>query len=381
MQEIYNRYQRIAAGLDTLAQPASTASHMDAVVDQRKSSTLSTVSLLDRPRKRRRSTTTVILETMNELYEGGRLRRQNINLRQLSRALYERYDIASEEMAKEVVKVQAKPLFVALGSEWATSPIYVKLEKLLSQPEKCHPSLRKEAKNIVLNPRSTQDESTSNVVRQEPEVNADLISIPAPGRRRKRTSSQAEQEEDSNSSEQRSLRYHTRDKGKGKQPVKFEALPPRCRASSRSGKVAALRLAPSSPAQKRPLPSPGAEDYEDDGSRKRSKILHSQMDEDVEDADSSNESPELEPDELDEEEISDVKEKLTLTSEPLLSAEPQGPNGLWECTREGCGYCVTRADKPAGNAKVHAHFLEHADEIAARENIVLAESRPYLPIE
>jgi hypothetical protein len=120
------------------------------------------------------------------------------------------------------------------------------------------------------------------------------------------------------------------------------------------------------------------EDISERRSRKRPRFFDSTNNDDSEITQSSNDTPYLEADDLEEEEIEGM-EGLTITSEPLPSSSPQGPKGLWSCQREGCDYQVARADKPEGRVKVRAHFLQHSDEIAEREHLVMEESKPYLP--
>lgn len=61
--------------------------------------------------------------------------------------------------------------------------------------------------------------------------------------------------------------------------------------------------------------------------------------------------------------------------------EPNGPDGLWTCEREGCETVIVNADEVEGRDKVRKHFLWHADEVEARYNLVKAAERPYLPVE
>jgi hypothetical protein len=86
-----------------------------------------------------------------------------------------------------------------------------------------------------------------------------------------------------------------------------------------------------------------------------------------------------EPEDEDDEEEGNIE--LTLTSEPIPSSEPQGPNGLWTCYVRGCAYSVASADEPEGKEKIRVHFLEHADELDAREQLVLQEARPHMPVK
>lgn len=89
---------------------------------------------------------------------------------------------------------------------------------------------------------------------------------------------------------------------------------------------------------------------------------------------------EFEEDEDEGDDEDELSMELDLESTVLPSSAPQGPNGLWTCHKEACGHTISNADEPDGRAKVQSHFLWHADEIAARENLVIEEQRPYLPI-
>jgi hypothetical protein len=69
---------------------------------------------------------------------------------------------------------------------------------------------------------------------------------------------------------------------------------------------------------------------------------------------------------------------ITLSPPPPLRRSERN-RLIWSCKTEGCDYQVDTADKPDGIAKVRAHMLQHADEIAEREALILEESKPYLP--
>jgi hypothetical protein len=366
----------------------------------------------------------VILKLMADLHKSRRIRRSRMNLRRLSRAIYNGFDIKSENMARMVVEAHAEPVFLALDVKWSNSPIYGELEQILSNPEG-KTSRRERAREIILKPRSPQEPSPIHTPSQI--LGLSLDSNRTLGRRKRPLQSEEDGSstlpEDELESDLGSQRHRIGGRVKRRQSLADEILPRnhrlgkaraqaspseashtmttrsksssdedqnpitpggrsgRRRGPSRSGKVAALRLIGSSPALKRFSPSLSDNETGEGGSRKRPRIPHLTISDDSEVTQSSNDlTPYLEADEFeeDEEEVN-AMEGLTLTSEPILSSSPQGPNGLWSCQREGCDYQVAAADKPDGRAKVKAHFLQHADEIAQREALVLEESKPYLP--
>jgi hypothetical protein len=375
------------------------------------------------------SSTELIVHTMNELHRSRKVPRQQINIRHLSRFLYERYDITSESLAQEFVKVYAKSLIAALEEpDWATSPIYLELEMILSRPENRKGPFWNDAKNLELKPRFVNGEVS--VTNSTPEV----VIIPSMYGRGRKRSSPSEQEDSLSSPEEdvatqitnhgharefrprgRAINYSLKPRQKTlpSRPKSSKAkltatlaetthkmatqwnlsdeedenlaapvgrsLRPRGR--SRSGKVAALRLV-SSPATKGQYALLSSDDEDQNGpSIKRSKVSHSPNDDDSEITGSSNDlTSTMGPGDLGDAELEEVREALTFVSKPIPQTSPQGPNGLWSCTQGGCDYQVATADEPDGKAKVHKHFLDHADEISARENLVLEESRPYLQV-
>jgi len=356
---------------------------------------------------------------MADLHKSERIRRTRMNLRRLSRAIYDDYDVEGENVARIIVEAHAEPIFLALDVKWSNSPIYGELERILSKPER-KTSMRERAKEIVLIPRSLEEPSRSHA--ESRDLNHTLV------RRRKR-SMQSEEDEDSTLPEDEQdnelgkQQQRVGRKAKRRQSLADETLPrnsrldkgkapaspsgashimtTRSRSSSdedlilttpvslsgrrrgpmRSGKVAALRLVGSNPAMKRLSPSPSDDEAGEGPSSKRPRMSHLTISDDSEITQSSNDlTPYLETEGLEEDEDGvDAMEGLTLKSEPILSSSPQGPNGLWSCQRKGCNYKVGAADKPGGRAKVQAHFLQHADEIAEREALVREESKPYLP--
>jgi hypothetical protein len=113
-------------------------------------------------------------------------------------------------------------------------------------------------------------------------------------------------------------------------------------------------------------------------SRKRRRISRSPDNDNAESSDIG--TPDQGSDEPEEEEENGSVE-LTLVSEPIPTSEPQGPNGLWTCYIKGCTYSVASSNESEGKEKIRVHFLEHADELDAREQLVLQEARPHMPVK
>lgn len=372
---------------------------------------------------------------MHDLHQSGTLRLQNMTIRKFSRHLYERYEIASDYVAQEIVRIHAKKILSGLGDEWAASPISQKLEEVLSKPKKGLTNSQKEAKRIILVPRNVNNAAEDDDP-QETVTDSEAKRV----RRRKRPSpvlvdAESPPVDGPKSPPLKSLPSSYVGKGKGKSIPTMVALSSKLRGlrtrsrsglreddeteveprsteeerhssgrqlpskeaprrNRRSGKGASLRLIRSSPLLDETVPSPLEDDEDDEDdemeeagdeenedetqedpkrSRKRQKLsLSRSSNSDVEMGDTE---AKFSPSELKSE------LGLTLTSTTLPSMEPRGPRGLWICQREGCGFEIAGADKQKGREKVQAHLLEHADEIAARESLVLQESRGMLPID
>lgn len=119
---------------------------------------------------------------------------------------------------------------------------------------------------------------------------------------------------------------------------------------------------------------------EDDGSPKRRKLNGDGRPSVSFAKNSPTPEPEIlyESEESDEEgaQYSYVLEEIDLGQ----TEEPNGPDGLWSCEREGCTTVIRRADEEEGRNQVRRHFLWHADEIEKRYNLVKSAERPYLPV-
>jgi hypothetical protein len=73
--------------------------------------------------------------------------------------------------------------------------------------------------------------------------------------------------------------------------------------------------------------------------------------------------------------------ELKVVEYDLPSTEPQGPGDLWTCTFDGCFHRVHEASSSDGKVKVKAHFKTHAAQAQEKIDLVLNESRPYLPVK
>lgn len=283
--------------------------------------------------KKLMGTASTIVQFMSDLHTSGFLRIPRMNIRSLARIMYERFEIKDEDLAKEVIQAHAKTIYRGLGGEWVGSPIYHKLEILSTGHQKVMDAqYRKQAVELVLLLRDGVEDGLS-------ESNSKESTRP----------SQRELPEPSPTPEP----IH-RKAGKG------------------AGKAAGLRLIGTPSSQQKRSPTPNDEEP-DMRSAKRQKMRSMVV---------QDESAEDEFDD-DEDEVDDEDElvmEFDLQSSVLPSSAPQGPNGLWTCHKEACGHTIPNADEPDGRAKVQSHFLWHADEIAARENLVIEAQRPYLPI-
>ena len=73
--------------------------------------------------------------------------------------------------------------------------------------------------------------------------------------------------------------------------------------------------------------------------------------------------------------------ELSLAEYDVPSTDPQGPGGLWTCTFEGCHSRVHQAATASGQERVKEHLKTHIAHARDRIDLVLDESRPYLPVK
>ena len=71
--------------------------------------------------------------------------------------------------------------------------------------------------------------------------------------------------------------------------------------------------------------------------------------------------------------------ELSVAEYEIPSTVPQGPGGLWTCTFEGCHARVHQAGTESGQDRVKEHLKTHI--VKDKIDLVLDESRPYLPVE
>ena len=73
--------------------------------------------------------------------------------------------------------------------------------------------------------------------------------------------------------------------------------------------------------------------------------------------------------------------ELKVVEYDLPSTEPQGPGDLWTCTFEGCFHRVHEASTADGKRSIKEHFKTHSTSAQEKIDLVLNESRPYLPVK
>ena len=73
--------------------------------------------------------------------------------------------------------------------------------------------------------------------------------------------------------------------------------------------------------------------------------------------------------------------ELQVVEYDLPSTEPQGPGDLWTCTFEGCYHRVHEASTVDGKKRIKEHFKTHALSAQEKIDLVVNESRPYLPVK
>ena len=60
---------------------------------------------------------------------------------------------------------------------------------------------------------------------------------------------------------------------------------------------------------------------------------------------------------------------------------PQGPGDLWTCPFEGCRHRVHQASSDTGKRSLREHVETHQQSAQEKINLVVHESRPYLPVK
>ena len=273
----------------------------------------------------------------------------------LGTLLYYAYTLKGEPISQELIKLHASSIISSLGREWEAAPVYAQLKEAAAKP-----SPKGEAK--------TQAMAITEVKRRGKQSNAIKASA-ALGRRSSRHDSKREMDSQTHGS---------------------KSLPPP-QSGRRSGKEAGLRLA-SSPAMKRV--NRGEESSDDDGSRPRKRKRPSTP-EIGDDSDISLPPRALHSLSYDHSEEDTVEEAeldlppaettpsitLKMVAEALPTLSPSGPNGTWACDREDCAFVVRAAARDEGQARIRAHFGEHAERLE-REALARQEAaQRRLPID
>lgn len=319
---------------------------------------------------------------MGGIHSTGRCLRQRLTLSLLSKILHEDYELDSVLFAQELVGAHAQAISGSLGVEWSESPILTELSNILSSPNRSTFG-QKHLLKTTLRPRG-------NVLEYVEISSDDVEDDPRPKMR-----GHNHNDEDQGDSEVYGYPYervNTSRKGKtvestnqtsGKQRTRGERdmIP----GSSKSGKMASLRLKRSSPLRDEEDVS-NSLDLDNERPRKIQRTLRSQRIRDeaqnhVEEALTSEDEEESGDDE--EQEIEEDNKELVLVEENLPTLEPQGPDGQWICPKSDCGYLIYKADEAEGQESIKEHYAEHTvrtQEQLDRINLVKQESRPHLPI-
>ncbi|KAL8691874.1 MAG: hypothetical protein Q9224_004079, partial [Gallowayella concinna] len=72
--------------------------------------------------------------------------------------------------------------------------------------------------------------------------------------------------------------------------------------------------------------------------------------------------------------------EMEMLAYDIPTDRPQGPGDVWTCEFENCTQRVHEASKAKGKALIKAHFQEHAKKAQEKIDLVVKESRPYLPV-
>ncbi|KAI9734471.1 MAG: hypothetical protein M1818_006860 [Claussenomyces sp. TS43310] len=426
--EIYQRYEPNAAQEEpSPGGGEGTTTYSSALVDQTEDTTSESRSRISAIESRRAAE--IIFHTMRELDESKTLRKHHMTILKLSRILYERFELPNEEVAQEVLKCHAEPLALLLEATWGTSPIHRRIIEISESTVNASADVQLTASRTKLVPRKSQIKVLPDANVSAPD--SQFKSTSASHNRHERRFRDTGYDNDTPNTEPKSStagghiidltdetvswngeRTQTvrksvrRDQVLGSRSTSIvvgvkqtdssqpaasggEYTPSKSvlsmdkpsQRSSRSGKGASLRLIGTSPnrdTSSTVLSEDGS--HPTRSSKRQKRAPSSSLSDEETNVDDNSYNDDRDTNKATDN-VPEAKMMLELAEEELPSAIPQGPGGLWLCQREGCEYEVPNADKPKGRAKVQAHFLEHADEIEAREQLVLQESRPHLPID
>ena len=290
---------------------------------------------------------------VTELLDDEKLTFTKMTIEDLASRMVTYFDLSDTDLATRVIKTNAKYLYSIMDLKYANTPLRQELldamvretmimDKSYGEVElKPRTAIRKDSKSVV------PEHVTRAASRNMSNTSASVSAQPTPCRKSIMDTEMTDVHTP--------ITRHPAGKGAGK-------------ASTRRPVGTPL------------IPLNDSSEEEDDGSPKRRKL----------DGDNrpsvsfAKNSPPPEPEILYESQESDEEDgKYEYVLEEIdlgQSEEPNGPDGLWFCERDGCTTVIHKADEEEGRSRVREHFLWHADEIEKRYNLVKSAERPYLPV-
>jgi hypothetical protein len=271
-----------------------------------------------------------------------------MTLSKLGTLFYNKYSIKTASLSQEIIKVHAKAILSSLGPEWKIAPIYSQLTEVASKS-----TSKNELQSQAMSTTEVKKRREASTIRKLP------TGASAYGRRAIRRS------EGDSTAEQHASK---------------SLLPPY--SGRRSGKEAGLRLA-SSPAVKRDTQDGESSDEDSSRPRKRRRPSPPEMGDNDSDVDIDIGSPPAilsngnEPSSASsnqEDSTPSPPLSLNVTTIPLPSLSPTGPNGSWTCDRPSCSFVVRDAESSSGVEKIKVHYTEHAEKLE-REALVVQEAK------
>lgn len=290
---------------------------------------------------------------VTDLLDDEELTFTKMTIEDLAERMFMHFDLSDTDLATRIIKTNAEYLYSIMDLKYANTPLRQQLldaavretmimDKSYGEAElKPHSAIRKDSKPVV------PEHVTRAASRIMSDASAPVSAQPTPRRKSIMDTEMTDV--------YTPITRHPAGKGAGK-------------ASTRR------------PAGTPLFPLRDFSDDEDDGSPKRRKLNGVNRPS----VSFARDSPTPEPETLYQSEESDeegaqysfVLEEIDLGQ----TEEPNGPDGLWSCEREGCTTVIRRADEEEGRSQVRKHFLWHADEIEKRYNLVKSAERPYLPV-
>lgn len=289
---------------------------------------------------------------VTDLLDGEEMTFTKMTMEDLAIHIAKRFDLSDADFATRVIKTNAKYLYSTMDLKYANTPLRkqlldatVKETMMMDKPYvgvelKAHSAIRKDSKPVV------PEHVTRAASRNMSDASASVSAQPTPRRKSIMDTEMTDMHTP--------IMRHPAGKGAGK-------------ASTRRPVGTPL------------IPLRDLSDDEDDGSPKRRKL----NDDNRLSVSFAKNSPTPEPEIYEPEESSEEGGKYEYVLEEIdlgQTEEPNGPDGLWSCEREGCTTVIPKADEEEGRTQVRKHFLWHADEIEKRYNLVKSAERPYLPV-